>query len=279
MVSKDFILKSIENAIVDKCETSSKARKLGATAQVSYEDGNRVFEYEDGTTITFNYEGGLVDVVFNGKNHTYFGDGCYDEFEYLKDELLTTETFRDYLDDSTNPDYANDWEFLKSYVDYFASWMGRDLNTTLRNGGELDKEGYFVERYHDWFVDLLRNHKIDHSDYATLRFTTRIHSNEDLDKKRVYDKAHVSTSVDGDEENKLDCFGNGDFDSSWKTVNLIEEDSGVTGLFIGTALSEGRNQDVDEDWEAEVNFAPKQKFDRVLIDEEHKIILQVPVVK
>lgn len=279
MVDKFIILKSIEEAITTKCPTSSKARKRGVGGVVGYNEkyGSDEITYPDGTVVVFDEEYGLTSVTIDGKTYDFPGskgyDYEYDMFEYMKEQLQNMEGIL-----GANTMY----QFLRMYFDDYASWVGMNISRGLRESIPIDEisgvhswNDVIVDG-HDTVVELERTMPIDKEDYATLRVQSNMnHKSDDISKKFVSDKAHTSTTVGGDWEDQLFTFGTGSAEDSWKIINIIDKGGGATGLFAGTALRDERGSD----WEAEVNFAPRQKFERLLIDEEHKIIIQRPVVK
>ena len=281
MVDKIFILKSIDEVISNKCQTSSKARKRGVGAEVisTVDDSfNDVMEYHypDGTIISYSEDTGLYNVVFDGKLFEFPGKKRYnyeyEMFEGMKNELMVMEGI---LGNNTM------YQFLRKYFDDYSSWLGMSVNNALRNGTPLEN----VNGIHNWFdvildghdtvVELEKTMRIDFEDYVTMRVQSNLnHKSDDINKLFVSDKAHTCSTVGGDWENQVLNFSNGGGEY-WKIITLIEEGSGVTALFAGNPVRDERGTD----WEAEVNFAPKQKFERLLIDEEHKFIIQRPVVK
>lgn len=282
MVDKVFILKSIEEAITIKCPTSSKARKRGVGAEISvisddYGDELQQYEYPDGTIISFSAEKGLYNVVLDGKVYDFPGkksvDYEYEMFQYMKNQL---EGMEGILGNSTM------YNFVRQYFDDFATWLGMDINRAMRKDIPLDE----VDGIHNWFDVILDGHdtvvelektvRIDNEDYATMRVQSNLnHGNDDIKKLVVSDKAHTCTTVGGDWEEQVSTFGSRSDGTPWKIITLIDKESGATGLFAGNPLIDERGRD----WEAEVQFAPKQKFERVFIDEENRFIIQKPVIK
>jgi hypothetical protein len=288
MVSKNIIENVINKSIndIEKCKATENAKKIGASCNITIENENNDdyynFSYEDGTSMKFDKDYNLININFDGENYDYYGeDKCYDEFDYQKRRLISNQ----------NED-SNDYESLLNYADDFATVNAWVLNTILRddNVEESDYIAYqdtLTFKNNEWFNNLEKNTPADHDNYCAVRITSKIHDNEDLSKRIITDKGHYSTSVGADMDSLINTFGNGKrrygddyFDKSWKTITLIKKDSGVTGLFLGTALNEGRyaNSTYESDYESELNFPQNSKFERLIIDEKNKIILQVPKV-
>ncbi len=279
MVDKNFILKSIEDAIIVKCPTSSKARKRGMDGVLSYNDefDSNQITYPDGTVVVYDDDEGLFSVTIDGKTYDFPGkksrDYEYEMFQYMKDQL---EGMEGILGNNTM------YQFLRKYFDDYASWLGMDINRAMRKDISLeDVSGIHnwndvILDGHDTVVELERSVRIDNEDYVALRVQSNLnHGNDDIKKLVVSNKAHTCTTVGGDWEEQVMTFGTGSAEGSWKIITLIDKGGGATGLFAGNPIRDERGKD----WEAEINFAPKQKFERVLIDEENHIIIQKPVVK
>lgn len=309
MITKNIIRKSLDEAILKCSNSSSKAIKLGATVKETIIEDNdgqkiRVFQYEDGTILKFHetygyktegYRPGIDDdkwygwefenIISANTDYDFFGDRCYEEFEQLDNELF--ESLRTMVNgkvvDDISIDIAQemhiptDWQRYQMYIQQYAGPIGMVYNHYLKTGGDVSSfEKDRVKIDHDWFVDLEKNTRIDHTNYATIRHSTDEYMQPTLSKKRVSDKGHTSTSVGGITSRQINTFGEKeDWDATWKTVTLIDKGGGATGMFFGNVLKRQRGGD----WEAEVNFAPNQKFERILIDEKNRIIVQKPVVK
>lgn len=283
MVEEKIIFDIIEKSIIDtvKCNTSGTARKRGVGAEFSYNSDVNSYDivYPDGTLVQYDDDDGLVSVSIDGKKYDFPGkkdsDYEYEMFEYMKQQLSNMEGILG---------YSTMYNFVRAYFDDFASYLGWAINGALRDGTPLEDAHPRIHQWndilvdgHDAFVDLEHELRIDNEDYACIRLQSNMnHGNDSIDKKVISDKAHTCTTVGGDWTKQVinftETMSAGD---SWKVITVVDKGSGVTGLFAGNPLRDERGRD----WEAEVNFAPKQKFERLLIDEENKIIIQKPVVK
>ena len=303
MVNRNIIEYYVQKSIIEtiKCPTNTnKARRIGKSCTVekvteSFGDITAtkevIYSYDNDLKLTF--DGGqstIKSIEYDGETYNYYnqiGDSFsnsknnpVNKFDYLKKELSQTENGQS-INTSTNT--INDWEKLKTYSDEFASDNGMILNNDLRNNQDITNTKGFVWENHDWFVSLQKRTKIDHENYATLRITKNLHDNEDITIPIIKDKGHTSASAGGNIRNLSYMFGgtrsmdNYNFDKdSWKTVTLIKKGSGVKGLYLGGAINESRFNGKHGDWESEVNYTPNQKFRRVMIDESHKLIVQIP---
>ena len=313
MVGIEFISKSLDDAII-KCHATDNAKKIGASCTITTEKGDSIFDtkhiytYGDGTSLTFDDDYNLINIGFEGIDYPYYlHRRAYEEFEYQKKSLMTTVDGEEPDEFQKSIGIVSDWEYLLEYADDFASVHGFIINNEMRDGKDIDSEDYYNSWLedtdallnHDWFVKIENKTLADHDNYCAMRVTRNIHDNENLSKRIVQDKAHSCASVGADTESLLRTFGNGvmenigsyglsevtedNFHDSWKTITLVKKDSGVHALFLGTALNEGRHCDAQvgtlKDWEKELNFPPKTKFERLIIDEEHKIIIQTPKVE
>jgi len=282
MVNKNIINEQITKAIIIKCPATGKARKRGQGAVkegVSFNDNPRnhtdeySLNYPDGTRLVFDMYDTIKSITIDGTTYDYSADTCYDELEYQKQELLNSGEIS-IGDDDLPYVFDNDFEFLKSYSDTFASVYGWGINEALRKGESLGD--LFPGVAHDHFVELANRLPIDHKNLICLRIQNNInHPNDKINRRIVKDKAHTSTSIGADMASLVVNFGSDSENGKpWKIYTVIKKDSGVTGLFLGSALKEERGYD----WESEVNFPPNRKSERLLIDETNHIIIQQPVI-
>ena len=290
-MDKSIILKSFDDAIV-KCKNSSYlARKIGNSVQHNLnffdeKDGVKMdietFTYDNGMSITLihnldyqDYGDGktyqeewwdIGELNDNGVKYTMLDDQSYDFFEYQKDYIIKN--------------YGKDgWDFFSKYANVYASYEGMNLNGFLRgvinkedinnNDGEFYISDFLMDN-HERFVDMLKNIPADNKSFMSCRVVSKLHNNDSISKKIVSDKGHTSTSLN-ENEDYYSTFA--DTDGCWKIFTIVNEGSGVNAGFLGSAI-----QDIDGyDWEREVNFAPDQKFERLVIDEENGIIIQKPI--
>ena len=218
--------------------------------------GEREFEslvYPDGTKIEFEriavynsnyrrnqYYHRLKSVTIDGKRYDFLGDDSYDHFMYQLEDIA-----RKYGD-------AKVWK-LSNYSSRFATTSGMGLNVDLRNG--MSPRGGLAQR-HPEFVKLIKEAKLK-GDIASYRVQTSLYDDDGIDKLIITSKSHFSTST-GALKGKL---------------KVIPDGSDQNALFLGNFLRRARGGD----WEYELNFAPNQRFQRLLVDEVNKIIIQTPI--
>ena len=293
MVSKDIIEKTFNFIIDTKCSPSQKARNIGASVtetEKKLEDGTRVhtFQYEDGTSITIEYDKPITvnddgyvyeaetdrfaKVSHNGKEYELsYGDSNNDKsidefFQYQKDYIINN--------------YGTDgWDFFCEYANQYGTSQGWHLNMILRGQKKAtditDEEGdFYISPFlwenHARFVEMEKNLPLDNEDLITVRLVSDLHRNDSIGKKVVSDKGHTSTSTTGQIDN-YDTYG--DPNNAWFVFTLNEKGSGVHGAYFGNAIREADGYD----FEREVNYAPNQEFERVLIDEKNRFIIQKPI--
>ena len=288
--------KSFHDNLKIKCPTSSKARKRGrggvqhgSENPFENEDGIYDITYPDGTKIVLSTTDDIVSLTIDGKEYPYLAEDCYTNFNYQTDELKNSGSVHLNGAENIPLDFDNNYEFLKSYSDIFASFEGLWLNKHLLQGDELLSTGRSLplnKISHDYFVELEKNNRVDNQDYVTLRYVNALHENDSIDKLTYINKQHTCLSAGGDIEELESTFGQKKnrnrynrtvvtLDEPYKIYTYIKKDSGVKGLFLGNALNDVR---AGSDWEAEVNLPPRSKFERDLIDEERRIIIQHVVV-
>ena len=236
--------------------------------------GEREFEslvYPDGTKIEFEriavynsnyrrnqYYHRLKSVTIDGKRYDFLGDDSYDHFMYQLEDIA-----RKYGD-------AKVWK-LSNYSSRFATTSGMGLNVDLRNG--MSPRGGLAQR-HPEFVKLIKEAKLK-GDIASYRVQTSLYDDDGIDKLIITSKSHFSTST-GALKGKLKFnFIHGDSNDGkyWQIITVIPDGSDQNALFLGNFLRRARGGD----WEYELNFAPNQRFQRLLVDEVNKIIIQTPI--
>lgn len=284
MVSRKIIENALTKAFMNKCSGSDKARKRGENGIVTYCTNSKyknfaTVEYPDGTKIVFHdkeddYNGDLESITINGKTYNYLKDKAYTTFE--KQEMLLDKNTEesDFLS-TDNP--LTRIQFMR-FADNFATGQGFSVNEALRKNVSIEDLiviNNSIKSNYKRFVEFERTNTIDDTDYVSLRIITRLHDNDSINKRIVMDKAHTCTSVSAKKNflKLLFSHDGGDDGDCWQILTVVDKNSGVTGAFLGNALKKARGHD----GEGEINFAPKQKMERLLIDEEHKIIIQTPV--
>ena len=293
MVDREIIVKTFDSILL-KCSPSDNIRKIGKNVNVAEytNDKNETvtrYDYGDGISVEVtnavkhisevgsDYEYDVetpvfTSINFNGKEYPILSkhgerdDGTDSFFNYQKDEILNR--------------YGEDgWEFYKEYANNFATYKGWELNSILRGEHSVDdftddedsiSSIRFLVDNHDRFVDMEQHLSLDRDDFVSIRIMGDLHRNDSVGKKIVQDKGHTSTSVVGDVYH-YDAYANPD--DSWFVFTLNDKGSGVKGGYLGSAIDEGYG----DDFEREVNYVPGQRFERLVIDDEHKFIIQRPL--
>lgn len=287
MVQIELIQKSIDESISKCSNSSSKARKRGEGAMVTYCTEGAMYKsfhtltYPDGTVIEFHNKADvhncdLESVTIDGKRYDFLYEKSYDTFKKQDDYLDYLFENGDFDEDGT-PHNMNKYIFPR-FCSSFACLDGMMLNSSLRHDDKDPTSGLDIKKsWYDMFVEFEKNNLIDDTDYVAYRVQTSLHDHDDISKKNVSDKAHTSTTVGGAKDDMKNTFVHGERDDGeyWQILTVVDKSSGVTGAFMGNAIKEADGSD----WETEVNFKPKQRFERLLIDETNKIIIQKPIVK
>lgn len=302
MVEKSIILKTFEDILLIKCNSSEKAQSRGEGAVRKNHRNDYEINYPDGTHIRFDKKTHeLIELDIDGEHYTYLGkdhtnklsNSQYDVLEnahgfkgkwvndvYYGDENgAWTGNSDDKLWIDSNPiDVANGFDFLTGYVSQFASIDGMMLNSMLWKGESLRnsaRDGYpgiiFNKNAHDYFVELERSVRCDVDNILAVRYTNhfRPHTIVDEEKEFYTAKGHTSFTVGGDSEKINQTFYDED---GWTVITPIRKGSNVRGLFMGNLIDNARG--FGSDWEGELNFPPGTKFSRDLIDWDNHIIIQ-----
>ena len=169
--------------------------------------------------------------------------------------------------------YGEDgWDFFIEYSSRFATADGWGLNAYLRGLRDKgDVDDYLMNNYNR-FLDMEKNLNLSMGDpYVALRVFNRLHDNDDSDKRIVSDKAHTSATV-GADMSDLDVFAyTSEIGECYRCLTVVPTGINVPGAYFGGAMEES---DSKSNWEVETNFAPNNKFKRLFVDEENKIIVQ-----
>ena len=298
MVSKEVINDILTKTIIYKCNSSNRAKQWGANVSLTtHDDGSYILEY-DGASISFDATNNPSVISLDGDNYPYLSNKSYEDFDYQKRELESSEPFN-YNEYTTTHDgeiiekhsYDNDWDFVVDYCDEFASYKGLMLNKTLIANANLTKykEGILNKSAHNHFVSIERNSRIDSENFVTVRVQPRLYESDNLDKEYFRLPHHISMSVGGDFNELVRAFGTAndsharsgyglrrlyesDTFGDWKIFTVVKKGNGNTGLFMGNALRDSGNR--TGDWEGELNVAPRTRFVRDIVDEQNKIIIQ-----
>ena len=312
MVKYNYIIRSIDDYI--KCKATAHAKQVGGTAQwekmkleggkwetiglspndeeyykVSYDNGAEIYFNIDGDVTHLNYP----DLEFD---ENYLGEDSYDFFSDQKQKMIDNFNKGQNLD-IVGEDWGEErYKYFVDYCDNFASWRGWDLNKYLRGirdsrgvwdlnrlkselGSSMEDMWGHDGGLHDDFCDVVANNDLSgYDDFFTVRRFDRLHDNDSLEKKIVWDKGHTCASVgmvNSDFGNFVD-----DVDDAWTVFTIHKKGNKASkGAFMGSALNEARGGDWrgdEPDWEKELHYAPNQKFERLIIDEKSKIIFQIP---
>ena len=276
MVNREVILKTITDAII-KCGASSSIRRIGSNYTITTSTlpniiGSTIvgelkeekITYKNGIAVTFtesDYYGenefNFKSITIDGEEYEYLGHNSYSFFDYQKQWII------DHYGES-------EWEFVSKYADYFASTDGMEVNYDLRHNNPLGDDN-FLRREHDHFISIVKDLPCDKESSVNIRVVDSLHRNDGISKKIVSDKAHTSTSAGTHLQELMENFSNS-YDA-WKIITLVGKDSGAKGMFFGNSIKETTGFD----WERELHFLPNQEFERLVIDEDNKIIIQKPI--
>lgn len=302
MVNKIVILKAFDDVLTVKCNSSRKARQIGESAVLSTNENGYTLSYANGMSLEFDSDNNMVNLVDNGADFNYFGDDCYDEFDYQRESFQGTGGFtfrRKVRKGLTNEyywevhKYEDDYSFLTDYMTNYATIQGLILNKNLNQGSfgrkQLNSFKDIVNNNssHNYFVELEKNTRCDHKNFVCVRVQNRLYDNDSIDKEFYRNKHHTSASVGADINTIMETF-TGDSnphrrdnarnnikeeDLVWRVYTKVGKDTGVHGLFFGNNINDSPTR-CGDDWEAELNFAPNTKFVRDVIDEKNHIIIQ-----
>ena len=283
MVKYETIIKVIENEI-NKCKATAQAKNIGATGKWTEEKGQwgetlYALTYDDGTRIVFDenqmgieeYSNSTEGFFANNTNINFTEDGEYIRQEYGAEGLM---------------------QYIK-YTNYKMSGMGMKFNQYLR--GLCTKEEFYKNledtagHYSQYLLNglngteiadlLYNNHKqyetycnipSKNEDFITARRVERLHSNDNIDKRIVYDKGYTSSTTQVKYLNGIDRKLNLNKDESWTIIT--EYHKGNTASH-GLSLTYAELDIGIQNWGEYLN-PPYQKMKRKIIDEKNKIIVQ-----
>lgn len=278
MVKYNNIIKAVDDYI--KCKATSIIRQIGGTGNETWKDSEWFDEqyisnitYDDGTALEFDEDGNITHLTLpNGFSKDFLGNDDYGFFREQRNRLI-----REYGEEA--------YDMFGRYADKWATWRGMLVNEYLR--GDITKK-QLKERFletgviedmefmldnHSLFVKMCKENDLSaYGDFYTVRVTDRLHDNDHLEKRIVWDKGHNSSSSGADIRDLKDSFAK--THNPWTVVTVYEHDNGASrGAFIGDVVN---LETWGGDWEHEVHTAPNTKFERLLIDETHRIIIQKP---
>lgn len=310
MVDKEIIQKVFNNIYKThqkqlnlKCRNSSeKAISRGNNGILKRHRKDYEITYPDGTHIRFDKKTHeLIELTIDDESYKYLTSKNTEKLADYQGEILhKTHGFKGewindayygdengaYTGDSddklyldTSPiDVKNGFDFLTGYVSQYASIEGMALNSKLWHGKKLSNTPDIYTRgiisnkkAHDYFVELERTVGCDIDNILAVRYTNTNHYKTvfDVDKEFYTSKGHTSYTVGGNQEKINSSFYDED---GWTIITPIHKGSGVKGLFFGNLIPFSRGY--GSDWEGKLNLPPGTKFQRDLIDEEHRIIIQ-----
>lgn len=275
MVNRKHISKSIDDAII-KCASSS-IRRIGSNYTITTttipdkvgetiigESKKETITYSNGVQVSFiekdyfdENEFDFQSITIDGQEHEYLGHNSYSFFDYQKQWII------DHYGES-------EWDFVSKYADYFASTDGMEVNYDLRHNNPLGEDN-FLRREHEHFLNIVRDCPCDRESSVSIRVVDSLHRNDGISKKIISDKAHTSTSVGTRLSDLIDNFTS--TSDAWKIITVVDKNSGAKGFFFGNGIKETTGFD----WERELHFLPNQEFERLVIDEDNKIIIQKPI--
>lgn len=286
MVKYNTIIKVIEEEI-SKCKATLQAKNIGKTGiwgEETDENGEKidVLTYNDGTTIKFNkdgivdfynesemfYQPSHINLYDQGEQLRYiYGEKLYIDFthfkmsgigmklnEYLRG-IYTKQDFYDYLERTV----GNGGKAL--YGEEFTNYM---------TGKEI---GDFMLNYNPRYEEMCREASLNgYGDFITVRRAEKLHDNDNIDKRIVYDKGYTSSSLRIEDIHGIDYCLDLDEKNSWTIITKYKNGNPANhGMSLSYAEIEGHSQDWDE-----ILTAPYQKFKRTIIDERNKLIVQEP---
>ena len=191
---------------------------------------------------------------------------------------------------SKDKDYLKkEQDFLERYCNEFIGWKGLEINSYFR--GEKTKQeineifqennanlNEFLENTSK-FIDIIKdysdkNQKYD-DDFYTIQRIADFDERHSIDKRIVSDKGFDLSSVNADIKELDDVY---DVNDGWTVITYYEKNNGGNGLFIGQFIEDYMNKSFKDfcDWGGFFISLPMQKFERQIIDEDNKIILQTP---
>lgn len=180
--------------------------------------------------------------------------------------------------------------FLEQYCNDFISWKGLEINSYLREEKtKKEIEQIFQENNANLneflestsrFIDIIKNYSDKHQkyegDFYTIQRVDDFDERHSLDKRIVSDKGFTLSSVNADIEELDDIY---DVNDGWTVITYYEKNNNDSeGLFIGQFIEDYMSNFFDGFCDCAGFFIslPMQKFERQIIDEDNKMILQTP---
>lgn len=271
MVKLKTIIKVIENHTL-KHPITEKARNIGKTGKWEYvkDDGGEVIgsilKYKDGTTITYDTKNNITSIVTdNGEKLEYPGEKLYKDGWFFQHEVENLKY------DLGTAEYSKLRNFAIIYTqNHFINKYLRGLcskEEAIESMGEYNFN-YIMDNIDD-ITNILQTNELKSSTFMSIRGVRHLHDNDSIGKRIVSDKGFTSASVGMNSEGLKNIYVG---DDGWTIITEYDTGKANRGMFLGHAL-----RDVNGgDFEKELLSAPNQKFERSIIDEERRIIVQRP---
>lgn len=271
MVKYKTIIKIIEE-YMKKHPITEKPRNIGNSGRWDYikdENGEVIgstLTYKDGTTITYDSNNNITGLISDkGEQLKYPGDRLYldnwfyqHDVENLKYDLGTNEyiKLRNFAVIYTQNHFINNYlRGLCSKEEAIESMGEKNFNYIMNNIDDI--------------TGMLQRNELKNSQFISIRGVRHLHDNDSIGKRIVSDKAFTSASVGMNSEGMKNIYIGED---GWTIITEYDAGKANRGMFIGHAI-----RDVNGgDFEKEILSAPNQKFERSIIDEERRIIIQRP---
>ena len=273
MVSYKMIMKVIED-YAKKHPITEKLKNIGKTGKwETYTDENggitgSSLTYKDGTSIKYDKDGNITGIITDyGEKIPYIGKGItmnmdfYNfDVENLKYELGTVDyrIIKDFVINYRQNHYINRYLRGKATEQEMRAELGdRYVDKMLR---DMDNVCEILDNN-----NLLKNYV-----FLSVRGVRNLHDNDNINKRIVSDEGFTSSSV-GANTTFIQKMYSGD--NGWTILTLYEYGNPAsTGLYTGYIFEDNGSYDIDQ----ELITMPKQKFERTIIDEQNKIIIQRP---
>lgn len=208
-------------------------------------------QYSDGTELKFRIQDNGVKVLdtltIDDVTYKYGGNDISDNFKYQEKDLSDDE--------------------LKHRYEVYRDWIsdrGFNANDELRNGKQVSS----IRDYDD-FAKWINDSRCDYDNIVLGHGQKKLYKDDAIGKHIVKTKGHFCTSVG------LDDMGYRTFKGydGWMVYEVIGKNSGAKGLYLSNSVKRFELAEREQ----EVIFPTNQKRERLLIDEENKIIIEMPI--
>lgn len=300
MVKYKHLIQTIEDYLT-KHPINEKARNIGKTGKWTTQTNEKgetthTLTYKDGTTLTFKEE--TINIYGKEEQVPYISHLTYGNFDEDY-QLHKGEKFFDY-EKMFKDLKKEDLDFFNEYTSFKMSTLGMYLNQYVR--GEWDRDDLYNMIYYqlnespvkdmfdkeylkgmkslgltqyliennDKYQNIIENTSLNgYGDFFTVREVNGFHDNDNLNKRIVKDKGYTSETVGcimAENRGSISLE-----DEPWTIVTLYEDGNPANrGAYLG--YSERRNEGTNY-WE-EILRPPNAKSERLIIDENNKIIIQ-----